>query len=309
MSELLEMVPEALDGERLDRVVALLGAVSRNRAGAAIDGGAVSVNGEPISVRAHRVHVGEQLSVSLTPPDKEAGPEPDPDVEVPVIHVDQSVVVVEKPAGLVVHPAPGNTTGTMVNGLMAAFPEILGVGSVTRPGIVHRLDRDTSGLLVVARNQGAYDQLVRQMADRSVRRRYRALSWGHFQGGDGLVDAPIGRSPHHRTRMAVVSNGRPARTRYRIDHSWEEPAVSMVSLVLETGRTHQIRVHLSSIGHPVVGDTTYSENRPDLGLGRQFLHASELAFNHPLDGRRVTFESQLPAELAELLERLGGLET
>ena len=309
MSELLETVPEALDGERLDRVVALLGAVSRSRAGAAIDSGAVWVNGEPISVRAHRVHVGEQLSVSLTPPDEERGPEPDPDVVIPVIHVDQSVVVVEKPAGLVVHPAPGNTMGTMVNGLMASFPEIQGVGSVTRPGIVHRLDRDTSGLLVVARNEGAYDQLVRQMADRSVRRRYRALSWGHFHEDDGLVDAPIGRSPHDRTRMAVVSNGRPARTHYRIDQSWEKPAVSMVSLVLETGRTHQIRVHLSSIGHPVVGDTTYSENRPDLGLGRQFLHASELAFDHPLDGRRVTFESQLPVELAELLERLGGLET
>ena len=197
----------------------------------------------------------------------------------------------------------------MVNGLMASFPEIQGVGSVTRPGIVHRLDRDTSGLLVVARNQEAYDQLVRQLADRSVRRRYRALSWGHFQEDDGLVDAPIGRSPHNRTHMAVVSTGRPARTQYRIDQSWEEPAVSMLSLVLETGRTHQIRVHLSSIGHPLVGDTTYSANRPDLGLRRHFLHASELAFNHPLDGRRVTFELQLPVELAELLERLGGLET
>ena len=307
MRELFEMVPEALDGERLDRVVALLGAVSRSRAGAAIDGGAVWVNGEPISARAHRVHVGERLSVSLTPPDEGRSPEPDPDVVVPVIHVDQSVVVVEKPAGLVVHPAPGNTTGTMVNGLMAFFPEIKGVGPVTRPGIVHRLDRDTSGLLVVARNQVAYDQLVSQMAERSVRRRYRALSWGHFQEDDGLVDAPIGRSPHDRTRMAVVSSGRSARTRYRIDKSWEEPAVSMVSLVLETGRTHQIRVHLSSIGHPVVGDKTYSENRSDLGLGRQFLHASELGFNHPLDGRRVTFQSQLPVDLAELLSRLGGL--
>ena len=307
MSELFEIVPEALDGERLDRVVALLGAVSRSRAGAAIDGGAVWVNGEPISARAHRVHVGERLSVSLTPPDEGQSPEPDPDVVVPVIHMDQSVVVVEKPAGLVVHPAPGNTTGTMVNGLMAFFPEIKGVGPVTRPGIVHRLDRDTSGLLVVARNQVAYDQLVSQMAERSVRRRYRALSWGHFQEDDGLVDAPIGRSPHDRTRMAVVSSGRSARTRYRIDRSWEEPAVSMVSLVLETGRTHQIRVHLSSIGHPVVGDKTYSENRPDLGLGRQFLHASELGFNHPLDGRRVTFQSQLPVDLAELLSRLGEL--
>lgn len=309
MSEDLGRIPRALDGERLDRVVSLLAGVSRNQVGLAIERGAVWVNGEPVSIRSYRVHVGDELSTDLEPQDQEQDPKPEPDVVVPILHADQSVVVVDKPAGLVVHPASGNTTGTMVNGLLAVFPDIQGVGSVTRPGIVHRLDRDTSGLLVVARNRKAYDCLIRQLVDRSVGRRYRALAWGHFGERDGLIDAPIGRSQHDRTRMAVVSSGRPARTRYRVEQAWEEPAVSMVSLLLETGRTHQIRVHLSAIGHPLVGDRTYSGNRADLGLRRQFLHASELAFDHPYGDRRVTFESPLPAELTELVDRLGDLGT
>ena len=304
MSELTEEVPEALDGERLDRTVALLASVSRNRAGAAIDSGAVTVNDEPICSRSRRVRAGEEISVELPLDRPGLSPGPDSGLLVPVAYADRSVVVVDKPAGLVVHPGSGHESGTMVNGLLAMFPDIRGVGSTVRPGIVHRLDRGTSGLLVVARTQSSYDHLVRQLADRTVERNYLALVWGEIEGLDGVVDAPIGRSPSDRTRMAVVSSGRPSRTRYKIERFWESRGVSMVSLVLESGRTHQIRVHLSAIGHPVVGDSAYSGNQSDLGIDRPFLHASRLGFEHPESGERMLFESSLPPELEAVLSGL-----
>ena len=301
-----EEVPEALDGERLDRTVALLASVSRSRAGTAIDRGAVRVNNESVYSRSRRVHAGEEVSIELPFDVRESGPEPDSAVLVPVPYFDGSVVVVDKPAGLVVHPGPGHKSGTMVNGLLAMFPEVRGVGSTVRPGIVHRLDRGTSGLLVVARTQNSYDHLVRQLADRTVEREYLALAWGEIEGPGGVIDAPIGRSPSARTRMAIVSSGRPSRTRYKIQRFWESRGVSMVSLMLESGRTHQIRVHLSAIGHPVVGDLAYSGNHSDLGLGRPFLHASRLGFEHPEHGERMVFESPLPSELEAVLSELSG---
>jgi 23S rRNA pseudouridine1911/1915/1917 synthase len=304
VNELTEEVPEALDGERLDRTVALLASVSRNRAGAAIDSGAVTVNDEPTCSRSRRVRVGEEVSIEWPLDDPGLGPEPDSALLVPVVYADRSVVVVDKPAGLVVHSGPGHESGTMVNGLLAMFPDIRGVGSTVRPGIVHRLDRGTSGLLVVARTQNSYDHLIRQLADRSVKREYLALAWGEFEGFEGVVDAPIGRSPNNRIRMAVVSSGRPSRTRYKIEQFWDSRGVSMVSLVLESGRTHQIRVHLSAIGHPVVGDSAYSGNQSDLGLGRPFLHASRLTFENPENGERMSFESSLPPELQTVLSEL-----
>jgi 23S rRNA pseudouridine1911/1915/1917 synthase len=301
----VEVIPDALDGERLDRIVALLGGVSRNRAAAAIDDGAVYVDGSPCTHRAYRVSAGEELLISDLSRDEKAGPVADENVSVPVVHIDDQVIVVEKPAGIVVHPGAGNETGTLLNGLLASNPEIRGVGSSARPGIVHRLDRGTSGLLVVARTQVAYDSLVVQLADRSMGRRYVALSWGRFKEVRGLVDAPIGRSPRDRTHMAVVASGKEARTGYEVRSQWSVPEVTLVECRLETGRTHQIRVHLAAIGHPLVGDAAYGGDRPAIQLDRPFLHAEYLAFDQLASGDRLEFESSLPADLDDLLEGLG----
>ena len=304
----VEVIPDALNGERLDRIVALLGGVSRNRAATAIDEGGIYVDGSPCTHRAYRVSTGEELLITDLSRDEKAGPLADTTVAVAVVYADEQVVVVEKPAGMVVHPGAGNETGTLLNGLLASNPEIRGVGSSARPGIVHRLDRGTSGLLVVARTQVAYDSLVAQLADRSMGRRYAALTWGRFKDTRGLVDAPIGRSPRDRTRMAVVAAGKEARTGYEVRSHWSVPEVTLVECRLETGRTHQIRVHLAAIGHPLVGDTGYGGDRPALQLDRPFLHAEYLAFDQPVSGERLEFESSLPTDLVDLLEGLGDPE-
>ena len=173
---------------------------------------------------------------------------------------------------------------------------------------MQRLDLGTAGALAVARNQAAYDSLVAQLADRPVGRRYEALAWGRFEAADGVVDAPVGRSPRDRTRMAVVGSGRPARTGYKVMASWRDPEVSRVACRLETGRTHQIRVHLAAIGHPLVGDGTYGGERSRLVLDRPFLHAAHLAFDHPVTGARLAFDAPLPADLREILDGLGAPE-
>ena len=302
---LRETIPAALDGERLDRVVALLGDVSRSRASAALEAERVTLDGKVVTLRSHRVREGEELTVTGFERDDVGAPDPDATVPVVLLHADEDVLVVDKPAGLVVHPGAGNRTGTLVNGLLASHPEIVGVGSTARPGIVHRLDQGTSGALVVARSQAGYDSLVAQLAARSVGRRYEALAWGRFETANGVVDAPIGRSARDRTRMAVVGSGRPARTGYEVMATWDDPVVSHVACQLETGRTHQIRVHLSAIGHPLVGDGTYGGHREGLELGRPFLHAAHLSFDHPVTGARLAFEASLPDDLQNLLAGLG----
>jgi 23S rRNA pseudouridine1911/1915/1917 synthase len=222
------------------------------------------------------------------------------------VHADEAVVVVDKPAGVVVHPGSGRSSGTLVHGLLDRFPDIAGVGQPGRPGIVHRLDAGTSGLLVVARTEDAYVALVAQLASRTVERTYLALTWGHFEAPSGVVDAPIARAARHRTRMAVSSAGRGARTRYDVVESFQDPApLTLVECRLETGRTHQIRVHLAAIAHPVVGDATYGGARERLGLTRPFLHARGLAFDHPVTDDRCRFDSPLPDDLEELHARLG----
>ena len=302
---LREPIPAALDGERLDRVVALLGDVSRSRASAALEAERVTLDGKVVTLRSHRVREGEELIVTGFERDDVGAPAPDAGVPVVLLHADKDVLVVDKPAGLVVHPGAGNRTGTLVNGLLASYPEIVGVGSTARPGIVHRLDQGTSGALVVARSQTGYDSLVAQLAARSVGRRYEALSWGRFETANGVVDAPIGRSARDRTRMAVVGSGRPARTGYEVMATWDDPVVSRVACRLETGRTHQSRVHLSAIGHPLVGDGAYGGHREGLELGRPFLHAAHLSFDHPVTGARLSFEASLPDDLQNLLAGLG----
>ena len=304
-----EVIPAALDGERLDRIVALLAGVSRNRAAAAIDEGRISVNGVACTQRAYRVTTGERLEIADLSREEKVELAADRGVYITAVYDDAQVIVVEKPTGMIVHPGAGNETGTLLNGLLASNPEIRGVGSSARPGIVHRLDRGTSGLLVIARTQASYDSLVEQLANRSMGRRYGALAWGRFEQMKGLIDAPIGRSPRDRTRMAVVANGKEARTGYEVRRRWSTPKVSFVECRLETGRTHQIRVHLAAIGHPLVGDESYGGDRPAIQLDRPFLHAEYLAFDQPESGERLEFVSPLPGELVEVLEGLGEHET
>jgi len=229
------------------------------------------------------------------------GPEP---VPVDVRYADEQVIVVAKPAGLVVHPGAGRAHGTLVQGLLAQFPEIAHVGDASRPGIVHRLDRDTSGLLVVARSPGAYEALVAQLAAREVERRYLALVWGVPEAPRGVIDAPIGRSSRRRTRMAISDAGREARTSYEVLDAFPGAGVALLECRLETGRTHQIRVHLAAVGHPVVGDAAYGGNRPAFGLDRPFLHAHVLGFRHPTTGENLRFEDPLGPDLAPVVEAL-----
>jgi 23S rRNA pseudouridine1911/1915/1917 synthase len=305
LGPLVEQIPEALDGERVDRVVSLLAGCSRSEAATLVSAGAVALDGTVTSAGKHRVAAGQTLSVDVGQLPEPSLPAPDPAIQVPVVHEDADVVVVDKPAGLVVHPGAGQHDGTLVNGLLALYPEMADVGQPHRPGIVHRLDRDTSGLLAVARSAEAYTGLVDALSARRVTRRYRALVWGVPEAAHGIVDAPIGRSPRHPTRMAVVAGGKEARTRYEVLERYREPATcTLLDCDLETGRTHQIRVHLASLGHPVVGDRDYGGVRDGLTVPRLALHAGHLAFAHPVTAQLLAFTAPLPADLTEVLAHL-----
>jgi 23S rRNA pseudouridine1911/1915/1917 synthase len=300
-----ETIPPAMAGERLDRVVSMISGVSRSTASDLVAEGAVEVNGTVVTARSHRVADGDVVAFPdpVSPGVVELVAEAD--VEVPVVFADDEVIVIDKPTGLVVHPGSGHTTGTLVHGLLHQFPEVASVGQEGRPGLVHRLDADTSGLLVVARTPSAYDHLVDQLADRSMGRAYDALVWGSFEVPRGQVDAPVGRSRRHPTRMAVTADGRPARTDFEVTEAFTQPVeVSRLRCRLHTGRTHQIRVHLKSIQRPVVGDPLYGGVRESFPVPRLWLHAAELVFVHPTSGERLVFTSPLPADLAGVLERL-----
>ena len=298
-----EVVPRALDGERVDRVVAFLTGLPRSEVADLVAGGRVRLGGTAVTTRARRVAEGEVVEVDV-PAVTDDRPVADPSVDVPVVYSDEQVIVVDKPAGLVVHPGAGQRDGTLVHGLLHRFPDLAGVGDPLRPGIVHRLDKGTSGLMVVARTPDALAQLTVQMKARDVERRYLALVVGDVAEGKGVVDAPVGRSARQPTRMAVTARGRAARTRYEVVERYTDPVPStLLECRLETGRTHQVRVHLAAIGHPVVGDTRYGRGDA-LAMKRPFLHAHELAFDHPGDGTRRRFQSPLPADLEQVRERL-----
>lgn len=307
-------VPGTLDGMRVDRALSMLTGVPRSMAADLVARGQVQVAGRVVGARSTPLVAGTELRVVLP---EEAGDELSPEAGVPftVVHEDPAFVVVDKPAGVVVHPGAGNPTGTLIAGLVERYPDIAALGEgpcdPQRPGVVHRIDRGTSGLLVVARTPEAYRDLVRQMGERTVGRRYLALVAGHVPDARGVVDAPIGRSTRTPVLMTVTASGRPARTTYEvlerldtlagIDGPMAVPA-TLVACTLDTGRTHQIRVHLSAIGHPVMGDDRYG--RPPKGVlqpGRMFLHAAELAIDHPVTGERMSWSSPLPADLAPVL--------
>jgi 23S rRNA pseudouridine1911/1915/1917 synthase len=299
-------VPPALAGERLDRVVAMLTGVSRARAAALVAAGEVAVDGRPATTRSSKLAEGAVVELADVVEEDDGLPMADPGVVVPVVHEDDDLVVVDKPAGLVVHPGAGQAHGTLVHGLLARYPEIATVGEPDRPGIVHRLDKGTSGLMLVARSPDAYEELVAMLSARAVTRRYWTLVWGRVESPTGMVDAPIGRSRRDRTRMAVTVRGRPAVTSYEVRQRFAHPAdVTELSCTLSTGRTHQIRVHLSSIGHPVVGDDRYGGDRGTIRFPRPALHAEHLALVHPVTGEPLAFDSPLPEDLAGLRQTLG----
>jgi 23S rRNA pseudouridine1911/1915/1917 synthase len=302
---IVETVPAALAGERLDRIVALMLDVSRSVAAVVIGAGGAAVDGSRCTSGKLRLVEGQEVAVDPTAVPVSNLPAPDPAVEFGLVHVDDTVIIVDKPAGLVVHPGAGNPDGTLVNGLLSRFPDIAAVGEPHRPGIVHRLDAGSSGLLVVARTQQAADALIEQFATHRATRVYIALVWGHPDAPHGVIDAPIGRSRSDPLRMAVVADGRPSRTEYRVLQRFDGPAdLALLECRLETGRTHQIRVHLGSINHPLVGDPVYGQRRPRLQLERPFLHAAELAFVHPGTGEPVHYHSDLAPDLASRLQTL-----
>ncbi len=304
------VVTSALDGERIDRLVALVAGVARAEASTLVESGAVTSGGQPLTARSHRVREGDELEILL--PERVAAPalEPDASVDVSVVFVDAHVIVVDKPAGLVVHPGSGNRSGTLVQGLLARYPDLAEPvwPDPSRPGVVHRLDKGTSGLLVVARTAEALASLAGQLKARTVERRYLALVWGLVESDAGVVDAPLGRSVRDPMRMAVRADGRRAVTRYEVVHRYHHPsAATLVGCHLETGRTHQIRVHLAAIGHPVAGDERYrggGVRAGSLHLARPFLHAERLGFDHPATGESMSFSSPLPDDLARVLDGL-----
>ncbi len=294
-----------LDGERLDRVVSMLWGCSRSEAATLIADGEVRMAGEVVTTKSRRVVAGDSLELQVAAPTGPELPRPQSELALDVVHSDESIIVIDKDAGMVVHPAPGHPDGTLVNALLARFPEIAEVGEAQRPGIVHRLDRDTSGLMVVARTQAAYETLVAAMSEHRVDRRYLALVHGRPETQQGTIEAPVGRSRRDPLRMTITQAGRSATTHYSLNATWFEPEVSLLDLALETGRTHQIRVHLASLGWYVVGDPTYGRPLPDHPLTRPFLHAVQLGFVHPVDGHEVSYSSPLAPELQGVLDALG----
>jgi len=293
-------------GRRLDEVVAELAGVSRARAARWAEEGLVAVDGRP-RPKSHRLRGGERLAWAPPDPWVATGPVAE-ERPLAVRYEDDRLLVVAKPAGLVVHPGPGHPTGTLVNALLGRSGTTLSAGGTAdRPGIVHRLDKDTSGLLLVAKDDGAHLALSRDLAAHRVDRRYLALVQGRLPAASGTVDAPVGRHPRDRRRMAVVAKGgRRAVTHWRVLETF--PAVQLAEATLETGRTHQVRVHLASLRHPLVGDRTYGADpalAARLGVARPFLHAWRLGFRHP-DGQRVELTEPLPDDLQPVLDRLRG---
>jgi 23S rRNA pseudouridine1911/1915/1917 synthase len=318
----LATAPQAAAGMRADRFLAdALEGLSRSRVKALIEAGHVSRDDQPLTDPAEAVRGGARYLVRL-PPVTAAAPAAEA-IPLAILYEDRDLIVLDKPAGLVVHPAPGNQAGTLVNAVLAhAGEELSGIGGEARPGIVHRLDKDTSGVMVVAKTERAHTALSAAFASRDLDREYLALVWGLPPTGSGEVEAPIGRHPMDRKRMAVVTRGgKHALTRWQIERGFGA-AAALLRCRLATGRTHQIRVHLAHIGHPIVGDPVYLRRTPGaarllpeptraalLAFPRQALHAETLGFRHPVTGKPLSFRVAPPADMAGLISRLAGSVT
>ncbi len=292
------------DGRRIDHYLSRAGvSFSRAQVQRMIRDGDVLVNGAPCK-QSHRLKKGDVLTVTVRRrAEQTASAE---DIPLDIVYEDDDIVVVNKPAGMVVHPAAGNYSGTLVNALLHHFGALSKAGGELRPGIVHRLDKDTSGLMIVAKNDRAHVLLAKEIKDRLVEKRYIALVHGRMPKDSGTIEARIGRNPRHRKRMAVITSekhrSKEAMTRYRVVSEFRN--YSLVELSLITGRTHQIRVHLSSIGHPIVGDSTYGRASNEFGAKRQMLHAASLRFSHPVTGKMMEFRSDLPEDISAAVKRL-----
>lgn len=287
-------------GQRLDKVlVSLAEEFSRSHLQHLIERGEVTIDGVVATTASRRVKAGQRVEVALVPTAESRAFRPEP-MALAIVFEDADIIVVDKPAGLVVHPAAGNWSGTLMNGLLAHHA---GAAALPRAGIVHRLDKDTSGLMVVAKTLEAMTALVRAIAAREVHRQYLALAHGELATSRMTIDAPVGRDPRSRVRMAVVASGKPART--DVERVAARGGFSALRCTLHTGRTHQIRVHLASRGHPLVADPLYG-GAPALGLARQALHAARLAFDHPRGGQPMAFEARLPADLRHAWSHVTG---
>lgn len=287
-------------GVRLDAFLSADGALTRSQAARLIAEGRVRVNGKP-AAKSARLSGGETVTVDV--PQLRETALPPQDIPLDVVYEDDDVIVVNKPTGLVVHPAPGHPDGTLVNALLHHCGDSLsGIGGEKRPGIVHRIDRDTSGLIIAAKNDAAHLALSAQLKDHSLSRTYECLVTGNMKQDSGTVDAPIGRSSADRKKMAVVPTGRRAVTHWEVVARY--PGVTHLRCRLETGRTHQIRVHMAYIGHPILGDTVYGAKKPVPGLTGQCLHATGLRFVHPRTGEPVELHCPLPPEFTAMLQRL-----
>ena len=289
------------DGERVDRVIAFFSGLSRSKVSDLISKRLILRNGIPIKKGSEIVHTNDEISMPNLVDEAVEEIASDESIDFEVVFEDDSVIVVSKPSGLIVHPGSGIANGTLVNGLAAQFPDLREIGDPTRLGLVHRLDKGTSGLLIVARTPEALENLKFQMQERHVHRQYFAIVAGHVESNKGVVDAPLGRDPKNPLKRAVINGGKYARTHYEIDQKYESPfKVSMLNCRLETGRTHQIRVHLAAIGHPVLGDELYGGRTSFNIENRLALHAQMLTFLHPKTKNLMNFESPLPAELTSM---------
>tara|TARA_Y100000768_G_scaffold111816_1_gene82352 strand:- start:7191 stop:8117 length:927 start_codon:yes stop_codon:yes gene_type:complete len=289
------------DGERIDRVIAFFSGLSRSKVSELISERLIFRNGIPIKKGSEIARTNDEISMPdfLNAVAEEITA--DSSIDYGVVFADDSVIVVNKPSGLVVHPGSGIANGTLVNGLAAQFPDLKELGDPTRLGLVHRLDKGTSGLLIVARTSEALHNLRFQMQQRQVHRQYFAIVMGHVEADKGVVDAPLGRDPKNPLKRAVIQNGKHARTHYEIDQKLESPfEISILSCRLETGRTHQIRVHLAAIGHPVLGDELYGGRTSFNVDNRLALHAQMLTFSHPKTNNQMNFESPIPNELVAM---------
>ncbi|HWO73822.1 MAG TPA: RluA family pseudouridine synthase [Dehalococcoidia bacterium] len=290
----------------MDVAVARLCAISRAQARRLIDSGLVRCEGRVVAKAGERLMGGERLHVFVPAPEP-AEPQPEA-LPLRIVYEDADMLVVDKPAGMAVHPGPGHAGRTLVNALLAHCPDLPGIGGVQRPGIVHRLDKDTSGLILVAKTEKAHQGLTRQLAERRIKKTYLALVEGRLEPTEALIDAPIARDPNNRKRMMVrAAGGRGAQTAYRVRAYLActgdgRDVCTYVEASPITGRTHQIRVHMASLGHPVVGDRVYG--RPSKLVGRQFLHAWRVVLAHPVDGRELSFEAPLPEDLQSVLDAL-----
>ena len=301
-------VDEASMGIRVDAWIAELTGVSRAQVRRWVDAGRVLVAGAKVRA-SYRVSLGDSIEARpIEAVEMELTPEAIP---LDVLHEDEDLIVIDKPAGLVVHPAPGHPNGTLVNALLHHCGDLAGIGGVLRPGIVHRLDRGTSGVLVAAKNDAAHQALSTQFAEHSIDRVYRALVRGLPRADEGRIDRPTGRHPRDRKRMSVVTKaGRDSITNWRVTRRFRDSTVSELEVHPETGRTHQIRVHLSAAGLPLVGDVIYGRARGrDALLGRPALHAAHLGFEHPRSGKRMGFDSIMPDDLLEWMAELGDAES